>query len=882
MEQLDVAAGSAPAQSLARRGWRAPLALKFALRDLRGGLSGFVIFLGCIAVGVAAITGVGSLSLSLKDGLAREGGAILGGDVSFDLAQREASGAERSFLAGAGRVSSVVLMRAMARPAGQLAGEAAGQAGGQSAGNVAMVEIKAVDGLYPLAGTISLEPATSLADALSERDGVFGVAVDPALAPRLGVSPGAEIRIGQGRYQLRAMLTKEPDQLAGGVGFGPRVLMSDAGLRASGLLQPGALAHFVYRVALGQAEAPASDAAVEAFADRARAEVQGAGWEIRTRKNISPQFSRNLDRFTQFLTLVGLSSLIVGGVGVANAVRAYIARKRTTIAILKSLGASGSRVFAVMLIEIMLVALIGVALGAVVGALLPYIAAAAFGDLLPFPLAPAIHARPMFEGALYGLLTALAFAALPLGLAHDVPATAIFRDAIEIVASRPRARYIAIAFAAAAALLVSALILAGDRKLTLIYAGATLAALAALRLVAFLIMRIARKLPRARWLPLRLAIANIHRPGALTPSVVLSLGLGLALLVALVLIDNNIRGELKTAGAGEAPSFFFLDVPSARADEFSQFVRQKAPEGKLALVPMLRGRIVELKGVAAEKAQPKESAAWALQGDRGITFADAPPQGSKLIKGEWWPKDYAGPPLISLESQIADGLGLEIGDNVAVNVLGRSITGKVANIRKIDWRVIGINFVLVFSPNTFAGAPYNDLATLSLPGAGAAREMALARDVASAFPAITSVRVKDALESAAAIVSQLASAVRGASSVALVAAILVLAGAVAAGQQARIHDAVVLKTLGATRGRLLTAFVAEYVLIGLATALFGAAAGTAAAYGIAKSVMNIDFTFFWPQALAAAVAALLFTVLLGLIGTWRILGRKAAPYLRDL
>ncbi len=603
--------------------------------------------------------------------------------------------------------------------------------------------------------------------------------------------------------------------------------------------------------------------------------------------SIPPQFARNLDRFTQFLTLVGLTSLIIGGVGVANAIRAYVERKRATIATLKSLGASGSTVFAMMLTQVMLIAGLGIALGAGFSGdtfALPYLAVSLFGAMRrrQLPLVPAIHPGAIFEGALYGFLTALAFSIAPLGGAHDAPAQAIFREAIEPLRAWPRPRYVLLTLAAASALVAAAVVLCGDRRLALIYLGATVAAFALLRLVAFLITTLARKIPRPRHVALRLAIGNIHRPGALTSSVVLSLGLGLALLVTLALIDGNIRGELRSGGPGTAPSYFFLDVPSAKVDAFAQFIKGRAPDGRVVLTPMLRGRIVELNGLSTDSARPKASVAWVLQGDRGVTFADSPPPGSALAEGEWWPKDYAGPPLISLESEIAEGLGLKIGDEIGVNVLGRAIAGKVANIRKVNWRKLGINFVLVFSPNSFAGAPYTDLATLTLPpGAGAAREITLQRETAAAFPAVASLRVKDALEAADALVAELATAIRGASSVALVASILVLGGAVAAGQQARTHDAVVLRTLGATRPRLLMAYLYEYGLIGLCAAIFGVAAGAAGAYGVTREVMGIDFSFLWPQALAAALFALVLTIFLGLIGAWRILGRKPAPYLRD-
>ncbi|MGQ0446677.1 MAG: ABC transporter permease [Beijerinckiaceae bacterium] len=849
-----------------RKSLRWPLALRFALRDFRGGLHGFAIFLASIALGVAAITGVGSVSLSLKDGLARQGRAILGGDVSFNLAQRELSAPERDFLGQKGRLSPVALLRAMAR---------------RDNGEAALVEIKAVDKTYPLAGEVLLDPATPLADALALREGAHGMVADAALLGKLGLSIGDQLTIGATRFELRAVLVFEPDRLASGIRFGAPALLSQQALRATGLLEPGALVRWLNRIVLPGT--PASDAEVAALTEAAQKLFPAAGWDVRTRNNVSPLLSRNLDRFAEFLTLVGLTALIVGGVGVANAMHGFVERKRETIAILKAMGATGSTVFALMLTQAMLVASAGAALGAAFGAALPFAAAFEFGPLLPFPIAPAIYPAAIAKGLLYGFLTALAFSAGPLGRAHDVPVQALFRAGIEFPRLTPRPRYLAATLIVALCLASAVLAFAADRKLVLIYLGATITAFMLLRGAAFLIMAGAKKLPHARSVALRLAAGNIYRPGALTSSVVLSLGLGVALLVALTLIDGNISAELHHSIAGKTPSFFFLDVQNAKAEAFADFLKGQAPNGKIELVPMLRGRIVKLNGTPAGAARPKQSAAWVLEGDRGITFAESVPEGSSVIAGSWWPKDYRGPPLISVESGIAKGLGLAIGDEVTVNILGRDITAKLANTRKVNWRSYGINFVLVFSPNSFAGAPFGELATLTLANGGdPALETAILRETARSFPAVTTIRVKDALDAVNAIVGQLAFAVRVASSVAFVASILVLGGALAAGQHARTYDAVVLKTLGATRSRLLTAYIYEYGLIGLCTALFGVAAGSGAALAIVARVMDLQFVWLWPQALAAAAVAVIVTICLGLAGTFRVLGRKPGPYLRDL
>ncbi len=846
---------------------RLPLVMRLALRDFRGGFSGFFIFLACLALGVTAITGVGAIAHALSDGLAQKGRVILGGDMSFELVQREATAQERAVLAAHGKLAQVALMRAMAR-----------MASGQSA----LVEIKAVDSAYPTQGSVGLDPPKPLSDVLALRDGVYGVAADPTITARLGLEIGDRFKIGAQTFELRADLTSEPDKLAGGIGFGPRVLMSQDGLRATQLLMPGALVKWLYRLSMA-ADMPPSDAELAAVAASVRTALPHAGFEISTRKNVSPEFSRGLERFSQFLTLVGLTSLIIGGVGVANAVHVFVERKKPTIATLKAVGATGGFVFMIMLAEVMLMAAIGMAIGVVAGSVLPFLLDAAFSTLIPFPLAPSIYPSDIGAGLLYGTLTALTFSLVPLGRAHDVPTSALFRDEVAPEATRVRRRYLAFAGVAVAGLAAAVLVFTTDRRLALTYLAACFGGFLFLRAAAALLMAAARRAPHMRRVELRLALGNLHRPGALTPSIVMSLGLGLTLLVGLTLIDANLRRELDHSRAGVTPSFFFLGIPQSETARFRDFFTERAKAGKLELVPMLRGRITALKGVPAEKAKVKEKAAWALLGDRGITFAKTIPAGSKLVAGKWWDADYMGPPLVSLAADVADGLGLDVGDKITVNVLGRSVTARVANLRHVDWRDLGINFVLVFSPNTFAGAPYSDLATVTFPkGDDASRDMALVRDVAKAFPAIVSLRVKDALDAIKDVVDQLSLAVRGAASVALIAATLVLGGALAAGQQTRLYDSVVLKVLGATRARLVTAFICEFGIIGLATASFGVLAGSLAGLAVVRFVMKLEFVWFWPQALIAAFGALAVAVLLGLLGTFRILGRKPAQYLRNL
>ncbi len=841
-------------------------ALRMALRELRGGLRGFYVFIACIAIGVAAIAGVGSLARAMSDGLAREGRVVLGGDLSFSIVQRPATEVERAYFDGLGRVSEIITLRGMARA---------------TAERQALVEIKVVDDAYPLTGAVVLDADKGLGEALAANGDVRQVAVEPGLLARLDLEVGDQVSLGRQVFTIAASIDIEPDRLSNGPGFGPRVLLSKRDLEATGLVQPGSLVRYHYRVAL--ANPAADDAELQAEIAAAEAEFPDAGWSARTRFNASPGLSTSIDRFAQFLTLVGLTALIVGGVGVANAVRAFMETKRDVIGTLKAVGASGSFVFQLYLTQIALIALLATLIGVVIGALIPPIAGMALQSVLPVSAANGIYFGELLLAIAYGLLTALAFALWPLGRARDIPVSALFRDQVEPTRRRPRAVYIVAIAIVLAILATMATSLAAVPSISMIYIGAAAIAFFVLRLVALAIMAIARRIPRVRSATLRLAIGNVHRPGALTPSVVLSLGLGLALLVALGQIDGNLSRQLTSAIPEKAPSFFFLDIQNPEEESFRTLIDEVVPGGALDTVPMLRGRVISLKGIPSAEFNAPPEARWVLRGDRGITYSAEIPTNSTVVEGAWWPTDYDGPPLVSFVDEEARELGLEIGDTVTVNVLGRTITAEIASLREVSWSSMGINFLMVFSPNTFAGAPHALLATVTYPeNLTDDHDQNVLRAVTAAFPAVTSVRIKDALDTINGLMTQIGWGIRAASSITLVASILVLGGALAAGHRHRIYDAVIFKTLGATRRTLLTAYAMEYLMLGLATALFGVLAGTAAAYVVVTQVMAFDFVVMPAVAVGGALIALVVTVALGIGGTWTVLDRKPARVLRAL
>ena len=832
--------------------------LRFAARDLRSGLQGFWIFLTCLALGTAAIAIIGSLSAAISRGLDEQGQPLLGGDVEFSLIHRQATPEELAFIASNGAFSTAATLRAMA-----VAGGAA-----------ALVEIKSVDGAYPLYGKLLLEDGGGLAAALAPRGGVAGAAADPLLMGRLGIKLGSRVRLGSIDVEIRALIKTEPDRLSDGFVLGPRLLLSREALDKTGLIQPGSLVTWRYRLQLPDP----SPRAMRAVLDAEKQKFPDAGWRVRNRNNAAQGAGRFVERLGYFMTLVGLASQVVGGAGIANAVQAFVTRKTSAIATLKCLGAPARDVFGIYLAEILLVALLAIAIGLAAGAAAPALAAALLSGVLPLPIAARIEILPLLLAGALGLLVAIAFALWPLAHTRMVPASALFRHRAIPVHGWP-GRYelavIALALAAAAGLVFLSF---GEPRITAYFLGGLVASFVVLLGLARLIILGARRLPRLRSAVWRYGIANIHRPGSAAASVILALGLGLTLFVTLALTDRTLSAELRSGIPDQAPAFFFLDVRNTELEAFKAAVASQPGVTGIGSAPMMRGRVVSVKGVPAGKVAAGADGGWALRGDRGLTYSDEVPKGSVLTEGQWWPKDYAGPPLVSLVDEVANGIGVKLGDEITVNVLGRDITAKVTSLRRVNWRSLGINFVMVFSPNTLKAAPHSHIVTVEMNGGD---EAALLNRMAREFPSVTAVRVKDAIAVVSDLLGQMLMAIRGANVMTLLTGVLVLAGALAAGLSERLYEAVVLKTYGASRRQLIAAFVVEYAGLGLAAAVFGLLAGSLASWFLARFLLEMPWRFSLATAALTAVIAMAVTVAAGLTITWGALSARPAAYLRN-
>ena len=828
------------------------LAWSIARRELRGGLRGFRVFLACLALGVAAIAAVGMVRAAIQAGLTEQGAVLLGGDAQVEFTYRAATPAERAYLDGiSDRLSEIAEFRSMA-----ISGDSR-----------VLTQVKAVDDAYPLTGQVTLEGDIALPQALADR----GAVMDKVLAAQMGLAVGDRFALGATEFTLRALLLREPDSATGGFALAPRTMVGLADLQGSGLLAPGTLYDSAYRLDLPEG----TDLAALEAATKAALPDSGLRWSDSRRA--APGVEQFVERIGSFLILVGLAGLAVGGVGVASAVRAYLEGKVATIATLRTLGAEGGLIFRAYLLQIAALVGLGVALGLALGAGLPVALSGVIEAALPFPADIALYPRPLIEAAFYGVVSAFLFALWPLAQTEGIRAAALYRGGI--AGAWPRARHVLATVALALMLVGGAVVFSGVPSLALGTAGGVAGALVLLALVAFGLSRLARRLARSRALrgrvALRLALASVGAPRAETVQVVLALGLGLSVLAAVGQIDSNLRSAIQRDLPQKAPSFFFVDIQPDQIDPFLALLRANPAVTEVESAPMMRGVVSRINGEDAMKVAGNH---WVVRGDRGITYADALPEGTKVVAGKWWPLGYDGPPQISFAAEEAEEMGLKLGDKITVNVLGRDIEAEITSFREVDFSTGGMGFVLTLNKAAVAGAPHSHIATVH---ASAEAEAGLLRDLSKAFPNVTAIGVKDAISRVTEALTAIAQATTLAAGATLVTGFVVLIGAAAAGERARVYEAAVLKVLGAGRARILYSFALRSVLMGAAAGMVAVVTGGLAGWAVLTLVMDSDYAFDAGSALAIIAGGILATLMAGLAFVWRPLAARPAGVLRS-
>lgn len=841
--------------------------VRVGLLDLYGDVRRFGILIACLALGTAAIAAVGSVGASLNASVVREASTLLGGDLEVVRPDRDATPEELAFLDTLGTVTIVVDANARV------------SAGEESA----FADVIAVAGNYPLIGAVTspqLATGDKPATLLDERDGVFGALVDELIFERLGIELGGTFEMGGRIFAARGILGSLPDGAARGFHLGiPTLISIDALAALDGIRQPlpGMLTQHRYKLVLeGIDEATAAATIAAQFNDPV--------WLVRSPRDAAGGLVRYYDLFARYLLILGLASLLVGGVGVSIAVTTYIGERQRSIATMRSMGATGARILTHFLTQIAVLSTVGVVLGVAAGAIASMIALPMIGRALGVSLHALVDPVSLLTAAGFGYLASFAFSWLALVSARKVSPVLLFRS---LGMDLPRLRvadYLAPSVllpmaAALGGIFALAYWTTGDLRLVGGFAAGIVLAFIALRAAGTLLQILLRHLPESPITSLRHAMRNIHLPGSTAPVVVLSLGLGLAMVVVIAVLNSNLSNQLLGAVSRDAPTFVATDV---FPDEVAALQEMAAADPDFASVqssPSVRARVVSVAGTDPKTLTDVGPEAGFLLGvDIPVTWRASEPDDGQVVAGTWWPADYDGPPLVSLHDTMMAELGLEVGDEIAFDIFADRITATVANFRDYQWQN-GMNFMVIFSPGEIQDYPATELASLK---AAAGAEKRLERALVRAFPEIAFIPIGDALNQAVKVLTELATGINIVGGLAVLNGLLVLAGTMAAGRKQREADAVIQKVLGATRRHVLWEFVLEYGLLGVVAAVLASVLGIAAAWAITESALDVGFAID-PMLIGLVIAgAVLLTLAVGTVTTWQSLSVSPGKYLREV
>ncbi len=836
------------------------MAARIAARDMRGGMQSLWLLVAGVFIGAAAVALSGAASQSLIDGARMGALESVGGDLSLRLYHRAPKKGELEAIRREGAISITTELRPMVRPLKS----------GHTNEAPVLTELKGVDRSYPLYGTVEIEPRRNLHQTLDLDAGVYGAVADRALFDALDVNLGDRIQIGEAQYQLRGEIIAEPDRAFRAFTLGPRIIVSNESLPASGTIDEGTEVYFYARVKMLPKMSTLSDAT--AALKRIDQAFPQSGWRMVNAHNGVPGVERSLGLAHVLLLFIGLGVMLIGGGGISGAVRAHIAEKMVIIAILKSVGVRPRVVTAAIAIEIMAAASLGAILGVGLGAFGPVAVGSALAEQLPFTLAMTPEAKPLIAAALFGVLTAVLFAWWPLMGVQDMKSQVLLRNRVSQKPVSP-SKWGWIGVGLVLALLI--LLVFWVSPLPTLTVGFLFGALL-LSVFYFSLgtglSRLAKVLAKGKGSFLRLPLSNLYRAGAPTGPVVLALGLTLTLLVALDAIGVSANNHLQKTLPRSAPD---LAAFSLKPERMSQFRKELTASGILdnqRIMPFLHARIEAIKGVAVRDIKIPGSLNWVVRGDRGVSFA------SEVPEGEPWSDSQIKRPGVSMDGEIAKKLGVGLGDTITLNVGGKVRTGEILKFRTVDWTRLELDFPIIGTPVMFENIPYTYAASLK---AKPNQKAALEAFIKNRFPEVPLIRVEDVLHSLAKVISAIVAGLEAAALTCGLVALVVLAGSVLQGLRQRTHEAVLFKVLGARRRQLLSQLMVEFLALGCVVAMTALPLGFGVAYGVTRAVDIGGFNIPWVSGVTLAVATICATLLVGFVVTLRAYATKPARILRE-
>ncbi|MCY3931283.1 MAG: ABC transporter permease [Acidobacteria bacterium] len=854
------------------------VALRYSLRELRGSLGRVWVWVACLSVGVGAVVSVAGLASSVDAAIRGEARKLL----AADLAVRSRGPVPEDVLETIDAVPGAA--RAEVRELAAMVGRASPRERGGEGASSLLAELKAVSGGYPFYGELvtdpPLPPGTSPADVLGDNSAL----VSPEALSRLGLNVGDDLRLGRRTLRIIGSLEAEPDRLPTGFAFGPRVVVGVAAQEAAGLFPFAGFGG--YRV-LVRLPGEQSLQELELRADALREEIDDGAVRVETYADAQPGIREDLERLSRYLGLVALLSLLVGGVGVAQGIRAWLTQRLDALAVLKCLGARPRDLMRTYVVQAVLLGLVAGMIGGVAGLFSILLVPALLGGALPVEAVSIWQPWAFFRGVALGVGVSTAFSAPALLVVLRAPPVRVFRSGAEPLPGSRFASALSV-FAVGAGVAGSTALQAGSLWLALRFMGAVAAAVVALILAALVLRKLARFLaPRCRSSWLRYGVAALARPESGTLAASVALGMGLMVLLAMFVVQGHLHDELAAGLPEEAPSAFLLNVPAAGWDDLAGLLeRQGARRVQSAPVVMARVRAIDGVPVAARL---NDRNRWALRRQLRLTFLEELPADNVILetrnRGAAGPatasRPWVDPALgeVSVEQDFAETIGVSAGSTIDLEVGGRETRITVTSLRRVDWEGFGINFFLVVEPAVLDWAPHTRLAAAWLPQE---REQRIQDEIHLAYPGVAVVRIREVLEKVVDLVSELQVGVRVLGSFTVAAALLTLAGAVAASSARRGREAALLKTIGSTRFDVLRAFAAEYALVGLSAAVVAAVLGSAAAWWLVTRELELAWSFRPWAVFGALAAGSLLSLATGLLASVGALQRPPIDSLREV
>ena len=831
--------------------------LQMAIRELRAGFYGFRIFIICLVLGVGTITAVGTVKSGIEHAINMKGSELLGGDAEAEFTYRSANNEELNWLKSVSQnISEILEFRSMASVSTDNRSERA------------LTQIKAIDNEYPLIGEVQLSSGRALKDMLSQPKSAL---MESDLVSRLGISVGDAFSLGLTEFILRDIIVTLPDDAGANFGLGPRTIVKTEDLATSGLIAPGTLFSAKYRLKIDSIDN------LDSLKMLARTKFENSGMRWRDSRNGTPGTSEFVARLSAFFIMVGLAGLIVGGVGIGSAVKSYLNRKISTIAVLRSFGATNFQIFMTYFIQLATISLLGIALGLGIGAGAPHILAPFLKVIIPLPFDIVFSIKPVFEAAIYGTIIATLFTLWPLSRCENIQTAALFREMNLLSDSLPRLKYLIWTLGLLIILLITSAFFNQNPTLTSWFALGFVIALLALFLSARILMQIIKKLARfVKGRPsLRWALASMGGTQEGTSSSLLAIGLGLTVLAIIGQVDGNLRTSIDNDLPEVAPSYFVIDIQKSQIEEIRRILNSHSGVTSFDEAPMLRGIITKINN---KKASEVAGDHWVIRGDRGITYFEELPERFNLTEGRLWPRDYSGKTQISFAAEQAEELGLGLGDSITVNIMGKEITGEITSLRDVDFSTAGIGFVIAMNPSALKNAPHSFITTIY---ADIDSEMEIFNNLARKFPNITLIKVRNVIERVSDLMGSLATASSYGALTTLATGFLVLLGSAASGQSARSYDAAILKTLGATQTDLIISYIIRFSVIGATAGFVAIFFAICGAWGITTYVLEIPFHIIWPTVFFIIMGGLVANLLAGLYFAIQSLKVRPAKFIRS-